>query len=83
MIAEHRVGAFGLGHSIRLPPEYRDFLVQIGDGGAGPYHGVFPLGTVDDRFAVRAWRVNDSLVADPSRPFWFEGAWERHVQYAA
>jgi hypothetical protein len=74
-IAESRVEAFEQGHSVRLPSEYRDFLVQIGNGGTGPYQGVFSLGTVDDGFAVRAWKVNDSLVGDPSRPFRFEWAW--------
>ena len=75
VIAEDRVEAFEQGYSIRLPSEYRDFLVQIGNGGAGPYYGVFALGTVDDGFAVRDWKVNDNLVGDPSKPFRFEEAW--------
>lgn len=75
VIAEDRVELFEHAYLIRLPSEYRDFLVQIGNGGAGPYYGIFPLGTVDDNFAVRAWKVNDSLVGDPSKPFRFEDAW--------
>lgn len=75
VIAEDRVREFEQSHSIRLPSEYRDFLVQIGNGGAGPYYGLFSLGTVDDGFAVRDWTVNDNLVGDPSKPFRFEEAW--------
>lgn len=74
-IAEEKVEAFEQGLSIRLPSEYRDFLVQIGNGGAGPYYGIFPLGTADDGFTIRAWKMNDSLVGDPSKPFRFKEAW--------
>ena len=75
VIAEDRVEAFERCHSIRLPSEYRDFLTQIGNGGAGPYYGIFPLGTVDDNVTVREWNVNDNLVGDPAKPFRFDHAW--------
>jgi hypothetical protein len=75
VILEDKVRAFEQDRSIRLPSEYRDFLVQIGNGGAGPHYGVFPLGTVDDNFAIRNWTPNDDLVGDPSKPFRFEEAW--------
>lgn len=75
VVAEDKVEVFEQCHSIRLPSEYRDFLVRVGNGGAGPYYGVFSLGAVDDGFAVRDWKVNDNLVGDPSKPFRFEDAW--------
>jgi SMI1 / KNR4 family (SUKH-1) len=75
VIAEDGVKTFEHRHSISLPSEYRDFLTQIGNGGAGPYYGIFSLGTIDKDFGFRIWRANDDLVGDPSKPFRFEDAW--------
>jgi hypothetical protein len=44
-LAPETVLAFENRHRISLPEEYREFILHIGDGGAGPpFYGLLPLG---------------------------------------
>jgi hypothetical protein len=51
--------AFERDNKIALPSDYRQFLTGIGNGGAGPFYGVFLLGFMDDNFDLRPWQEND------------------------
>jgi hypothetical protein len=62
---------FEAQHGIRLPDDYRYFITEIGNGGAGPYYGLFPFGQQDDELS---WEEGD-LVGDVSRPFPHVEAW--------
>jgi hypothetical protein len=42
-LTEARLLEIEMTAQIRLPEDYRDFLLEIGDGIAGPYYGLFPL----------------------------------------
>ncbi len=44
---ETAVLEFEKKHGIRLPEEYRDFLLYMGNGGAGPYYGIYGLPALD------------------------------------
>lgn len=66
-----QVEAFENTHGIALPEDYRYFITEIGNGGAGPYYGLFPFGQLDDG---RSWEQGD-LIGDVSRPFPHVEAW--------
>jgi hypothetical protein len=65
------VEAFEERHGIALPGDYRLFITEISNGGAGPAYGVLPFGKDDDD---RDWE-GGGLVGDPSKPFSHSTAW--------
>jgi hypothetical protein len=44
-LSESELTAFEFANRIRLPDDYRRFLAVVGNGGAGPFYGLEPLGT--------------------------------------
>jgi hypothetical protein len=42
-VSEELVGEFEAREAVRLPSGYREFLLQAGNGGAGPYYGLLKL----------------------------------------
>jgi len=67
--------AFEKLHNIRLPDDYREFLVNVGNGGAGPFYGIFPLGQVEGPLGMIQWRENDGFVGMLSEPFPLMKSW--------
>lgn len=47
-LGEDAVRRFESHERVRLSEDYREFIEFIGNGGAGPYYGVFKLGTMED-----------------------------------
>lgn len=74
-LPEPEVLTFEQSLAIALPSDYRGFLTSFGNGGAGPFYGLFPLGMVDGRFDQRRWEENDGVVGVISQPFLLEREW--------
>lgn len=73
-LPDAEVLAFEQHHGITLPADYRHFLTQIGNGGAGPCYGIFPLGQMDHGpRKFKPWQ--DGYVGVLSKPFPFQEAW--------
>lgn len=49
IISLNQVRQFEQKYQITLPEEYVYFLTQIGNGGAGPYYGIYSLETVEQK----------------------------------
>ncbi len=71
-----QVDHFEKQHDISLPEDYRGFLLNVGDGGAGPYYGMFKLGYFDGGGSEdEAWTEEGFLVGKLSREFPFTDPW--------
>ncbi|MFD8317415.1 SMI1/KNR4 family protein [Kitasatospora purpeofusca] len=58
---------------IRLPEDYRAFLIEVGAGGAGPGYGLFPVRRAGDRWS---WEGDGADLLTPGRlsePFPVQG----------
>lgn len=75
VVPEKTLAAFEKKHGIVLPADYRDFLRLVGDGGAGPYYGVFRLGEMDDNYEHAKWKARSHFVGAPEEPFPHRSAW--------
>jgi SMI1 / KNR4 family (SUKH-1) len=42
-LTESQLTAFERRHAVELPSEYREFVIEVGDGGAGPAYGMYSL----------------------------------------
>ncbi|MGD8814589.1 MAG: hypothetical protein PVI78_08960 [Anaerolineales bacterium] len=61
-------------YSILLPDDYRTFILEVGNGGAGPFYGLFKLGEHDSGDGFCSWS-DGYLLGDPSAPFPYNDRW--------
>jgi hypothetical protein len=60
-LSRTKIVAFEVRYSIRLPDDYRRFLMEVGNGGAGPYYGIHGLDELDE--------TREDYWNDLSKPF--------------
>ena len=80
-VAEEEVVAWERRYSIRLPADYRQFLTEVGNGGAGPNYGLFCLGERMDVRSLIRWDENDGIVGVLSEPFPHTEPWNDLTKY--
>ena len=68
---ENEISAFEEKHSVRLPEDYRTFLIDIGNGGSE----LFKLGEMDNSFDFQPWEENDGFIGTLAEPFQYSEAW--------
>jgi hypothetical protein len=64
---EARVVEFERRYSLRLPADYRRFLMEVGNGGAGPYYGIHGLDQL--------YETEEDYWNDLSKPFLYRHRW--------
>ena len=74
-LGDAEVQSFERQHRLKLPAEYRHFVTTVGNGGAGPFYGVFPVGTIDGPFGFQPWPEEDGIVGRLAEPFPLEAEW--------
>ncbi|MEU8780474.1 SMI1/KNR4 family protein [Streptomyces sp. NPDC048637] len=62
-LPEAEIRAFEEVHGVGLPAQYRSFVATVGNGPAGPGHGLMPL-TVPRPEAGEEWAVDDEWEED-------------------
>ena len=67
-LLEGKIVEFEVRYSIRLPDDYRRFLMEVGNGGAGPYYGIHGLDELDE--------TREDYWNDLSKPFPYRHQYE-------
>ncbi|MGJ8745374.1 SMI1/KNR4 family protein [Polaribacter sp.] len=72
LISEKEIISFEKKHSFTLPKDYREFMLEFGNGGCGPHYGLFSLekGILD-----LPQNPKQSDIIKLSKPFRFKTIW--------
>jgi len=61
--------AFEAAWGVRLPDDYRYFVMEIGNGGAGPGYGLYPLGLEGIDKTTQLGPLRPAIAENLARPF--------------
>ncbi|TWU26140.1 SMI1/KNR4 family protein [Novipirellula artificiosorum] len=81
IVRNSEVSKFEVKHGIELPEGYRRFITELGNGGAGPYYGLFKFREMDDCYSSQRWKENDGFVGTLAKPFPHTKAWNDLPEY--
>ena len=67
------VKAFESKYSLTLPPSFRAFVLEVGNGGvsyansgAGPHYGIYPLGKYANDLGINPKKLNQNCILEPN-----------------
>lgn len=81
VVRKSTVTKFESKHGVKLPEGYRRFITEVGNGGAGPYYGLFKFQEMDDCFSFQRWKENDGFVGSLAEPFPHTKPWNEAQEY--
>lgn len=67
-------------YGIRLPDEYREYVTNFANGGAGPFHGIYRLGHYQDLGDWHPWNEG-TLAVSPGAPFLLTESWNLPAKF--
>jgi len=76
-LGEHIFYDFEKKYNVKIPSEYKLFMTEAGNGGAGPFYGIVPF---ERCLFANIDRLNDNLI-NPSVPFPYKDAWNMEFDY--
>ncbi len=72
VITFDKIEQFEKNFKIKLPSDFSNFLLQIGNGGAGPYYGLLSL---EDSMFQDLDHSDDNYLLNPDKPFPHTDKW--------
>ena len=80
-LAVGELAAFERKVACALPDDYRAFMTELGNGGAGPNYGLFPVGMQHVGRSLMSWERDG--IGDLSKPFPHTGPWNLPSEFWA
>jgi hypothetical protein len=75
VVGKEGLWRFAKKYGVTLPEDYRGFLTRVGNGGAGPGHGLFRLGEMDQNFGLKRFSEDNGFIGVLRQPFPHTKGW--------